>query len=76
MDCKFENQSHLSTVICSRASYCNYFNKQVAKLMLAVQSCAHGSEEGILTADMVKRIVSQKAREHGTKESMRAASRV
>lgn len=40
--------------------------------MLAVQSCVFGSEDGVLTADMLKRVVAQKASEHGTKAEMRA----
>lgn len=44
---------------------------QVEKLMLGVQSCAYGSEDGVLTADMLKRVVSQKAKEHGAKAEMR-----
>lgn len=47
---------------------------QVSKLMLGVQSCAYGSEDGIITADMLKRVASQKAREHSTKAEMRAAA--
>lgn len=45
---------------------------QVSKLMLAVQSCVYGSEDGVLTADMLKRVVAQKTSEHGTKAEMRA----
>lgn len=40
--------------------------------MLAVQSCVFGSKEVVLTAEMLKRVVAQKAREHGTKAKMRA----
>ena len=38
--------------------------------MLAVQSCAYGSEDGVLTADMLKRVIAQKTSEHGTKAEM------
>ena len=44
--------------------------------MLGVQSCAYGSEDGVLTADMLKRVVSQKAKEHGVKVEMRAPTHV
>lgn len=42
--------------------------------MLSVQSCAYGSEDGVLTADMLKRVVAQKAKEHSAKVKMRAAA--
>lgn len=45
---------------------------QVEKLMLGVQSCAYGSEDGVLTADMLKRVVTQKAKEHDAKVKMTA----
>lgn len=45
---------------------------QVEKLMLCVQSCAYGSEDGVLTADILKRVVTQKAKEHGAKVKMTA----
>lgn len=44
---------------------------QVSKLLLSVQSCAYGSEDGELTADIVKKVVSQKTREHTAKLDMR-----
>lgn len=44
---------------------------QISKLMLAVQSCAFGSEDGVLTGDMLKRVVAQKVNEHRTKAGMR-----
>lgn len=49
---------------------------QVEKLMLGVQSCAYGSEDGVLTADMLKRVVTHKAKEHGAKAEMRAPTHV
>ena len=45
---------------------------QVEKLMLGVQSSAYGSEDGVLTADMLKRVVNHKAKEHSAKVRMRA----
>ena len=45
---------------------------QVEKLMLGVQSCAYGSEDGVITADMLKRVVTHKAKEHAAKVQMRA----
>lgn len=42
--------------------------------MLGVQSCAYGSEDGVVTADMIKRVATQKAKEHGAKVKMRAAT--
>lgn len=45
---------------------------QVEKLMLGVQSCAYGSEDGVLTADILKRVVTQKAKEHDVKVKMTA----
>lgn len=38
--------------------------------MLGVQSCVYGSEDGILTADILKKVVTQKAKEHDAKIKM------
>ncbi|CAM9102408.1 unnamed protein product [Hapterophycus canaliculatus] len=53
-----------------------FSGREVEKLMLGVQSCAYGSEDGVLTADMLKRVVTQKAREHSAKVKMRATGHV
>lgn len=44
--------------------------------MLGVQSCAYGSEDGVLTADILKKVVTQKAKEHDAKVKMTATSHV
>ncbi|CAM9405685.1 unnamed protein product [Ectocarpus sp. 6 AP-2014] len=51
-----------------------FSGREVEKLMLGVQSCAYGSEDGVVTADMIKRVATQKAKEHGAKVKMRAAT--
>ncbi|CAB1106340.1 unnamed protein product [Ectocarpus sp. CCAP 1310/34] len=51
-----------------------FSGREVEKLMLGVQSCAYGSEDGMVTADMIKRVATQKAKEHGAKVNMRAAT--
>ncbi|CAM9476678.1 unnamed protein product [Ectocarpus sp. 8 AP-2014] len=51
-----------------------FSGREVEKLMLGVQSCAYGSEDGVVTADMIKRVAAQKAKEHGAKVKMRAAT--
>ncbi|CAM9875822.1 unnamed protein product [Scytosiphon promiscuus] len=53
-----------------------FSGREVEKLMFGVQSCAYGSEDGVLTADMLKRVVTQKTREHSAKIKMRAAGQV
>lgn len=61
-----------------RCQLCCFFSVllQVEKLMLAVQSCAYGSEDGVVTADMLKRVVTHKAEEHAAKAEMRAPTHV
>ncbi|CAM9889849.1 unnamed protein product, partial [Ectocarpus fasciculatus] len=51
-----------------------FSGREVEKLMLGVQSCAYGSEDGVVTADMIKRVATQKAKEHGAKVKMRATT--
>eukprot|EP00903_Cladosiphon_okamuranus_P008285 g7974.t1 len=53
-----------------------FSGREVEKLMLGVQSCAYGSEDGVLTADMLKRVVTHKVKEHGEKAEMRAPTHV